>query len=646
MALVVQHNAMASNTARNLNTHYQRLATSTQRLSSGLRINSAADDAAGLAVRELMRADVATLHQGVRNANDAISAIQTADGALQVIDEKLIRMKELSEQAATGTYSTMQRRILDSEFQAMASEINRIANSTDFNGIHLLDGSLSGEHDGIGLDATGALKIHFGLGNDSSEDYYYMRIDSARVEALFSSEGEETKHFARPPVGVTSDVQLGAATPVSDRNWSTMLTNGTLVYQSGQNIHIIDPVTGTEVMPVRPIMAGTNVDFFEIEALGDGAIMTWRGGGNIYAQRIDAQGQALDLPPRIIAPSAGVTSAKVHAGENGAYTVSLASAGGVNNHIVRADGTVTVATLTTLAATNSKTIMLDGGRMLQMFVANGQHQGFITDSDGVSNAVPIAPLPGSTRYEVSALQDGSGGFVVARSGNPKGQLDLFNADGSHRSTLEVDGPMTGAGMSVLGLPDGNIAVVWGELNRPGAVNTGGNLFNCFAQTFNVDGTIDPVFQIDAITDGCEPVLSPSYGAGNTGEAGFTVTYTDHNRAFARTFDFPETLTEEWEQLNIITQDKAQRMLPRVDGAVVKKDTIRAHLGALQNRMENTVTNLQVQAENVQAAESRISDTDVATEMTAFVRNQILSQSAVAMLTQANSMPKMIMQLLG
>ena len=111
---------MAANVANNLNAHYGRLVTSVQRLSSGLRINSSADDAAGLAIRELMRADVAALNQGVRNANDAISMLQVADGALAIIDEKLIRMKELAEQAATGTYNSTQRLIIDSEYQAMA----------------------------------------------------------------------------------------------------------------------------------------------------------------------------------------------------------------------------------------------------------------------------------------------------------------------------------------------------------------------------------------------------------------------------------------------------------------------------------------------------------------------------------------------
>ena len=197
--LSINTNLMAMNASRNLSGNYAALGTSTQRLSSGLRINSGADDAAGLAIRELMRAEIASLNQGVRNANDAISMIQTADGALAVIDEKLIRMKELATQAATGTYNSDQRLIIDSEYQAMASEITRIASATKFNGIYLLNGNLSGTSgneasgnphnwgqgfDGTGLKSTGPLKVHFGPSNDSSEDYYYIAIGNATASAL------------------------------------------------------------------------------------------------------------------------------------------------------------------------------------------------------------------------------------------------------------------------------------------------------------------------------------------------------------------------------------------------------------------------------------------------------------------------------
>lgn len=183
--MYINHNTMASQVANNLTSHYNDLKTSTSRLSSGLRINSAADDAAGLAIRELMRTDIAALQQGVRNANDAISLIQTADGALGIIDEKLTRMKELAEQAATGTYDSTQRLMIESEYQAMASEITRIANATDFNGIHLLNGNLSGDtHDGSTMTATGKMKVHFGTANDSAEDYYYIQIGTSTASAL------------------------------------------------------------------------------------------------------------------------------------------------------------------------------------------------------------------------------------------------------------------------------------------------------------------------------------------------------------------------------------------------------------------------------------------------------------------------------
>lgn len=188
MSLVINNNTVANSTARHLNDAYKALGSSTEKMSSGLRVNSAADDAAGLAVRELMRSDVATLQQGVRNANDGISMIQTADGALGVIDEKLIRMKELAEQAATGTYTSDQRGLIDSEYQAMASEITRIASATDFNGIYLLNGNCSGDN---------AITIHFGTGNDSAEDKYDVEIGNCTASALgIGNQSVENAGFA------------------------------------------------------------------------------------------------------------------------------------------------------------------------------------------------------------------------------------------------------------------------------------------------------------------------------------------------------------------------------------------------------------------------------------------------------------------
>ena len=135
---------MAGNAARHLGRSYDNLSTSVERLSSGLRINGAKDDAAGMAVRELIRADVAVLKQGSRNAQDGISMLQTMEGAMAVIDDNLIRMKELAEQAATESYSSAQRSIMNSEFAEMASEIERIAGATAFNNIFMLNDSTAG----------------------------------------------------------------------------------------------------------------------------------------------------------------------------------------------------------------------------------------------------------------------------------------------------------------------------------------------------------------------------------------------------------------------------------------------------------------------------------------------------------------------
>jgi flagellin len=151
--LAIKNNLMAANAARYLSKSYDNLATSVQRLSSGQRINTASDDAAGMAVRELMRSNIAVLQQGSRNAQDGVSMLQTMEGALGVIDTLLVRMQQLTEQASTGSYSSAQRVIMNSEFDQMRSEIQRIATATNFNGIKMLDNSA-------------AVAIHFGASDD------------------------------------------------------------------------------------------------------------------------------------------------------------------------------------------------------------------------------------------------------------------------------------------------------------------------------------------------------------------------------------------------------------------------------------------------------------------------------------------------
>jgi flagellin len=167
--LAIKNNLMAANAARHLGMSYDALAQSVERLSSGLRINSAKDDAAGLAVRELMRADIAVLQQGARNAMDGISMLQTMEGAMATIDDALVRMKSLAEQASTGSYSSAQRAIMDNEFDEMAAEIDRIAGAVEFNGNTLLN------------SATATISIQFGANTNDKVDVSGTDVTSSAL---------------------------------------------------------------------------------------------------------------------------------------------------------------------------------------------------------------------------------------------------------------------------------------------------------------------------------------------------------------------------------------------------------------------------------------------------------------------------------
>ena len=193
--LVIKNNIMAQNAARHLGNSYDNLAKSIERLSSGLRINSAKDDAAGLAVRELMRADIAVTKQGSRNAMDAISMLQTMEGAMGTIDSILIRMKELAEQAATGSYSDQQRTIMNNEFEQMIAEIDRIATTTNFNSISMLN------------SASGTSSVHFGV--NSSIDVNAVDIQTAALGIDSGSANVSTAGAAQTALGlVDTAIQL------------------------------------------------------------------------------------------------------------------------------------------------------------------------------------------------------------------------------------------------------------------------------------------------------------------------------------------------------------------------------------------------------------------------------------------------------
>ncbi|MBZ0265593.1 flagellin [bacterium] len=178
MSTRINHNILSMTAQRNIWMSQNSLDTAVNRLSSGLRVNYAWDDAGGIAVSERFRAQISSMEEAERNANYNINLLATAEGALSVIDEKLIRLRALAIQASNGALTSNDRASINQEYVQLRSEINRIALTTNYNGLYLLDGSLSG------TQAGSSIKFHIGTFNNMNEDYYFVSMGNATTAAL------------------------------------------------------------------------------------------------------------------------------------------------------------------------------------------------------------------------------------------------------------------------------------------------------------------------------------------------------------------------------------------------------------------------------------------------------------------------------
>jgi flagellin len=623
---------MAMAASRNLGATYGMLSKSIARLSSGLRINSSADDAAGLAVREFMRSEIAVLNQGVRNANDAVSMLQTMDGAAQVIDEKLIRMKELAEQAATGTYSPAQRAIMNGEFAAMRAEIDRIAEATDFNDVKLLNGiSAAAVAQKLGvtesltdLSATTAGSAFitafsgYAAGDQLSLSYTDNDGDTGTVSMTLKATTTITEVMAwinstaadvRQTLNVTEDDN---ALDVGDRflDAFTAYSAGNLLTLSYTN-H--DGTTGTASLTLKSDVTIQDV-------------LNWINYGSQAIQTIKVTSEAVQL----------TTSAFVSAFTQ--FTVNGDLLFTYNDH--NGNFATSVLAITSVGTTVQNVVDFISG----LTGLNASYSaGVLTITDETGGASRLAASMGGEGFynfsiDTAGADATTGVALTANWANGTGLTLADDQAGYSQAAASFGGGATYAfSIGTIGADataDVNLTAAWSSA-------TGGG----FTLTDVVAGVSDAAasfgggasyaFSIETEGLAATENVKIHFGTGNVAaEDYYYVNKQDMTSSGLGIAD-----------LSIATQPSAQATIEALNGAIQLKDVSRAHFGAMMNRLANTVSNIQIQAENIQAAESQISDVDVALEMTRFVSNQIKAQAATAMLAQANTLPQLALTLL-
>jgi flagellin len=608
-----------------LNRNYGRLAINTQRLSTGLKINSSADDPAGFGIREMMRSELLNMQQGMRNVADGISLLQTAEGAMAVIDEKLLRMKELAEQAATGTYTTLQREIINSEYQAMAAEIDRIANATEFNGVKLLDGSANLNHHGQGL------KIHFGLEDSAAEDYYFIKVCDVRATV---SSGLRIGGDAKNDIWSTTPMTAGLGPEGCCGGGIPSLSEAVSGWTEGQIFSYGYNWDKKETVDTNLSQGRYLAGAYQLQDNTSlGQLVNEVNRGSQSRIRIDIKNTA--DATFLVGGSASQNATRICLDNEVYYLGSYA---------------MSVSACDNASAYNFYSIS-----------AHSNLSAEIALSAYNNIAVPLVRAINSSSQQFWAkIED-----TQYRSGYTT--IYVFKQEGGDHDGLV--GSDDHLGINVAGQPGYNSAILWYN-DETEAEATDGAYFNNGGEHWGVLKAQPTAYGTWAVRlDGRDVGDERDLWILNAGRSSATSAQYDLNFYWTGGSAFGyyanasgqswvmglnrETFTQiqnasdgDWIGASVRTQSAAQDALEAVDNAILKKERCRANLGAYMHRLENTLANMEIEFETLQAAESRISDVDVATEMTDFVRNQVLSQAAVSILSQANALPEMALSLLN
>ncbi|WP_319801548.1 flagellin [Mesobacillus jeotgali] len=618
----INHNISALNAYRNLAINNTNTAKSLEKLSSGLRINKASDDAAGLAISEKMRSQIRGLEMAERNALDGISLIQTAEGALSSSHEILQRMRELAVQAANDSYTDTDRAEIQKEINQLTSELNRIGNATEFNNASLLDGSRMNTlapagkafADGKASQFDAVTGMDLTVGDAFEPGSYTVNVSKSSAGAFFAN-GKETQEI---PLSINELTLTGTGTLIFAGNsisYDRSKGNPAPALNDTITLEMIDAAT----FSVKDSSGNINDTYTIGEQYNNHGIkfQIEDAAGFVAGDKaefiINAQSSTLGTMQQGFAPG---NTGKNNVGFTQPITVSTEAAAGEwtltkNSTDWLVEFTPDGASTPTVSDTVAATDLYDNHGISFKFSTID-----MADGDKITfNTPTTVPF-----YTYSIEMGGVEQEVAAKV-----------ADGVDPAVLAFD-------------------VTEGLVMNSFALKEGSFSFEVQEVTTGNDGSMN--FQIGAnsgqsVTLEVNDMRGISLGvtANIAGESSITLENGKQQKVWYADESVVVNGTNVEYAVDVSTHEKAQAAITIFSDAVQKVSSERARLGAIQNRLEHTVNNLKIMTENVTSSESRIRDLDMAKEMSNFTKNNILNQAAQAMLSQANQMPQGVLQLL-
>ena len=681
MASVINTNIASLNAQHNLTKSGATLQTALERLSSGLRINSAKDDAAGLAISERMSSQINGLNQATRNANDGISLTQTAESAISGMTDNLQRLRELAVQAANSTNSASDRASIQSEVSQLVSEIGRVSGTTEFNGIKLLDGTFNNKTIQVGANASQTIGL-------TIENTSTSKLGSTLSSSLTASNNGVAMSSGDLILNGTA---IGASFAASD-NASSANANLSGISKAAA-INLLTSVTGVSAKADAVVALGAS----QTAAAGAGQVtingiatsaLTMTGVAAVDRTTLVNAINAKSALTGVTAIDTGLdgTGIQLSATDGRNIAVSLSATSG-SNFSAGSTGLSATTTYGNFTLSSTKEIVVTGGAS----IANA---GVIAGKYSTQTA--YSSTTNSTTVDNTAFVSGSFRINGATVGASLAASDLASSAGNANSAIAkaaaINAISSFTGVTATANANQLNGAAMTAAASAGTITINGVTTATFSTTS--DGTVSRAATIAAVnaisgrtgviaTDGGTSALGVNLVAADgrniavtfTGHEASTTgvklstsnnTYGTFTLSSAKSFsvttgDAGTSLStigmlaagtygsgqngQSLNSVDVSTVKGANDAINAVDIAINTLNSVRGDLGALQNRFTSTVSNLSSSSDNLNAARSRIRDADFAVETAKLSRGQILQQAGVAMLAQANALPNNVLALL-